>query len=734
MSKRPLVFGPTVAIGLWLVVLLSFATGCPEDEDVFVQAALSAPVGIAVGGAANEYLYVANGAEDTLQIVRLSDGLDQLDFVRGDAPYFPLRIKAGANPTELAATPDGRFVIVLNPVTQSVRLIDAVAQGPAKGPSGELRELALGPRGARPTALVAATAACEAPCLGRFHVALPGLGAIGTLEVGESDGVPILSFVRTYVVGGEPVHVAPHPNGTTLFASDVSAQQVVRLDLETGLSDRRDILADPGALVVAAGGDALVVARPALQDLLIMSDAAGPSWSTHDADAAFGPIPRCWAPCDQVDEICLDAIAPDRALCTAATGVRSIGSAYRGLYLGAVPSKLVALGAAAGHPPVSIPCSGTTEREEWEESVAVVGLDGILRFVGLRREADGPLAATLLSYGWCKPASLEPFDSSGSSDDEGTPLDQFLAACPELPNRKRLACLEAETDAVDGSVEPPGVVVMPGRTPEGQWNLVWEGVIPDLSRTDGGGQITAAGHFTDVGLNLATVGIRAKDGSHRGDILQILTPPRGEAACLQALGGSAAQCALERRIVKIEASGDSAILALDTPLSPACFFEGANIAYKIRVGDQFLVMRGTKVVDRISPGERFGPGGSVAIRSALGFGLRDFDIQETLTACERYDEEGVPKPPMHELLSRYNPLVFKVQDSLVPVRSGYAFDSQGRSMGPAGSIPGAALVVNRGSAPPALFVTYTGSDALLGFVPVDAANNFVEAGNYRVLR
>ena len=72
-------------------------------------------------------LFVANSGEDAVQLLELGSDLSKLDFVYSPANYFPLRIPAGPGPTDLAGSYDGRFVVVLDTITESLRLIDTGA-------------------------------------------------------------------------------------------------------------------------------------------------------------------------------------------------------------------------------------------------------------------------------------------------------------------------------------------------------------------------------------------------------------------------------------------------------------------------------------------------------------------------------------------------------------------------------------------------------------------------------
>ena len=196
---------------LVLLVLARVVSAC-SDTPPIVAASFSTPLGLAVahhvGDAATpatwSRLFVSNYGEDTVQVLELGGALADLDFVYSDSHYFPLRIPSGPGPGDLAATPDGRYVVVLNLVSEEIRLVDAGSLRMVTGPSGAVAAFPLAPLGARPNALVAAPGSCGDRCHGRFFVTLSGAGAVVAFEVRATDQGPSVTPTRVYDVGGEP--------------------------------------------------------------------------------------------------------------------------------------------------------------------------------------------------------------------------------------------------------------------------------------------------------------------------------------------------------------------------------------------------------------------------------------------------------------------------------------------------------------------------------------------------
>src|SRR4051794_36484678 len=77
-----------------IVPVASAAVSCTPPEKVPL-ATFGGPSGLAVAGPLWDQLFIANTSEDTVQVVKLTGALKDLDFVPSDTRYFPLRIPAG---------------------------------------------------------------------------------------------------------------------------------------------------------------------------------------------------------------------------------------------------------------------------------------------------------------------------------------------------------------------------------------------------------------------------------------------------------------------------------------------------------------------------------------------------------------------------------------------------------------------------------------------------------------
>ncbi len=842
------------------VALLAFAC---SDTETGLDASFSTPIGLAVAGTEQARLFVANHGEDSIQVLNLGDNLAQMEFVPGPTQIFPLLIPAGAGPTDLAATPDGRFVVVLDSLTESLRVLDAdtlrlVRQGPDPSDAeAPVLEMSLGELGTRPVDMIASPELCAAPCAGWVYLALAGSGVVLGVEVRVDGDVVSLERGRVFNVGGRPSRLAVGPAGRILYATDVEPPEdegavgrgtVVRIDVETGAIERRDIGGIGGPLAVSTDGRVLVVGRPRLRDVVLLRDADGPGFAVQDVNSPLAPVPECQRCCAGTDAAvcedlaldvsttCDEAHPADRAVCVTASGLASEpGQPYRAAYLGIVPAEIVTLGEGAGHPVLTVDCDDA--EGTYSEFAVVAGIDGTVRFLGLvdmdivgdePESVEVPVGPVVVSSGWCRPPTLTSVASSESGED-AVPLGSILEPCSalEIPDgRARFACVaDGTVDAeIDGS-DTAGVVVMPGRTGQARWNfqvrwnLDWEGTLPRLKREPGAGQIDADGRFTDLDakIDLSDAGIRGREYAssvdttawdfdhcavddadivYHGDILQILSDPLvadpGCAAAIQeAIGpgrdpAAVGACHFERRIVEASKDDDgNGVLQFCPPLDSYrdCFRSDGTIDYRVRGGDQFVATSSLDEVERLRPGQRLGPGGHGGHGRRLIFQVADGAVPLNADACTRYDgdgmlitqpcsadgdcatggscqdgrcvgercneEEGLLCPAFHRcnraaedkpegvcvpVLTRDAPISFRVSDLFSPLQSAHEFDQQGRSRGPAGRLPSAMLVTGSSGQQPAIFVSYSVSDRVLGFVPFDNGGDFPDPALYHLFR
>ncbi len=729
------------AAGLLVAMALGCLGAC-EDQPEFVTASFAAPSGMALAGDDFDRLFIANIAEDTLQVARLTDELAGVAFVRGDAIHFPLRIPTSPGPQVLAATPDGAYVLVLEPAAARLELVDANAERIAVDDAGDAVLLDLAPD-AHPSDLVAAVQPCAAPCLGRFFVSLAGRGSVLAVEVQEG---PAIVPVAEHVTGGAPTHLAAHPTLDLVFAS--IGEEVVRLDGTAGtVLDRLAVDAPAGPLAVSTDGAALVVTRPTARDLLVFDGAGGGAVSTIVVDPAFAPDPSCIPACG-VPGSCTGGHPADLALCIDPAGDFGPGpaSTYAGVYLDFIPSRLVALGVGAGELPLSMPCG--EGRKEWSEFVAVAGVDGAVRMVGLRESPEAPVAPTIAAIDLCEPPTLESLTEEDVGGRALPPLDTYLASCPEVTApAARLAC----TGGPDG-----GVVVFPGQTGSATWTLDWEGAI---FSTESGGEFTTIDYgdvdpdpdndptisavaFRDVNVAFGSLELRtvAKDG--QGDLLDIVSDP--EDSCAADLG-DLRRCRSEREIIDV--LGDTLILGQvgagvpDTRVDSGfwlgqCYAAGGVVAYQLRVRDAYALRRArpnaaSTLVARLEPGQRYGVGGVSGRNVSI---ILELDAQPQLagapiSACERYTEvieddvlSFVAQPPLDPLLnSRDRPFGFVVSDPFRVPQAGLNLETEAADPLVAGRLPGDMIVTRLpGTATDVVWVTFTGTNTLVGFEPFDS--------------
>jgi hypothetical protein len=429
------------------------------------------------------------------------------------------------------------------------------------------------------------------------------------------------------------------------------------------------------------------------------------------------------------------------------------------------------LGESGGHKPLQYSCNDgdfdidndgeISEEEDQRDSSISVSFGeyalvvtegdrsiGDVYWMPLKAAPGAPLTPQLASAGCGRPALDIDVQLvlSGSDVEDFAPyqIGNYMADCVETPNRARFACAR---DTNGG-----GLVVVSGNIPligaqgsgplqrEGRWDFTWEGVLPGLDRSNGGGELLSDSLFGDVGLHTQDF-LRVKPG----DILEILSTPTSAPDCVAAIGEDSRVCRFERRITSsVNASEDGedrARITFEPPIEPSCFLSGGRIAYRIRAGDQFLVSRQGASVWRLGLDDRFGPGGDVATSEPIIFALRDDLLtnyveptpvvgQPVQGSCNRYDENGkvLPTNGQNPLLSRDIRFAVIVRDAFRPYLTGRAYASSGSTLGSAGSIPGDILVYQGapgavGVVPnPKVYITYSGNDTLVGFDPTNADN------------
>ena len=672
---------------LQLISLALGIVGCSDNTTVLTPV-FATPAALAIGDH-NNRVFVLNQGEETLNILNLQKGLGDMRFEKSDA-YFPLRITVGQAPMAMVSIAEGRYLAVLSAFDGALRLVDTTT-------------LQLLSAGDVPLTLEGATTLIVNPLSGLIYVAEKVADKSGfVVEVEfQAEPTPHLVKRRLYTVGGLPQALVSISHGQALLILDGAASHLTRLDLNTGSTETYDTGAVGNTLAVSTDERYALVSRPSFLDIAVF-DLERP-WTPMDVDAAFNRSPQCLQRCAfggvSDEEVCTVLHPADAELCKTDTQINFLPPHYSGLYVGGVVTKIATQGIGAGDPALTVSCDATTRG--YSEYAILALADGTLRAVGLKD--DEQHTPELISATFCKPSELK----WNSSDVRATDL---LTPCP-LPagERRRLACLENAGAGINAWLGFGGV---------SHWEFDWEGVLSGFSRPHGGGMLLDETHLWDSALEFDATAI------HSGDILEILSPPLKDPACITAIGESGA-CALERRIVLVENSGGKSSLVVDRPLPKACFLPGASIAYQLRAGDEFIVSHAAQTF-RLKPGATFGVSEGVA--SAAVFALQPIDTRQTLASCERYADLPLSSP-----LHRDRRLTLDLSDASTPAIFGYDVQSEQLVYGTAaGRLPGDILAIHGES--PLLFVSYSGSNSLLAIANLQLPSPSSKIANYRVVR
>jgi hypothetical protein len=424
------------------------ALACAQAE-TRLDANFRGSSGIAV---ANKRLFVANGGEDSLQVLALGDKLADVAFVRGPVQFFPLRIPTGANPGQLAASADGKSIIVAE-LQGRLRTVD----------SETLRSVSTVRISGGPIVdLIEDAVACVPPCAGRFLVAADAAVSEWTLLV---DG----AWQSGASWGLERTPASLVADNSWLFVSQ--GTDVVRIHRASGVQTVLDAGGQVGP--VALAGPRLLVGRVDHHDVVVADTA---TLQLLALDPVFAPLPTCVDVCGE--QSCQRGHAADRSLCLEGATLSAAGTAYAGLYLGAAPALIMAL-----DEPLQAPaCAG--EEATHDGFALATSLDGLVHFLTL---GETP---ALLDRRWCEAVSI------GKDAATGIAIDELVGDCLPVPAARRFACVD-------------GVGLFPGRLHRKALRLDWEGVL--LSRPAGGGTATAEGALTDSRGDFVGRDVRAGD-------------------------------------------------------------------------------------------------------------------------------------------------------------------------------------------------------------------------------
>ena len=741
----------TVAL---LCCLAIVQVGCSAIEPT-PTSFFAGPGGMVQAGSSGQYVFVANASVDALHVIKLAPSMVDVDLVPGPARYFPLYIPAGPHPTELAATPSGAYVFVLDAVTAALTVVDADTLRTAVDAAGKPLYARVGPANGAPGSMVAspnvncASAATVAgsTCLGRVYVALRDLGEIAVVDLLRdpgANGALQVQVTDVVDVGGAPLRLAVHPDREVLFATDALAPHVVRINLEGGRLQSggaqvsrfalSEVSQEPGGpLAVSHDKSLLVVGRPQSRDVAILTSdpqaaagAAGQQFDVADgllqlvdARPQWTPMHTCLQSCgDVAGQSCAHAHPADVALCVAADGLAEVpNNAYKQLFVDAISTHIVSVVPTAAT--LSAPCD--QQVRQFNQAVAVVTLQGHALFVGLRDTANAFSPQLITPPDGCAAPTLT------APNGEPTPAS-YLTACPQAPDSPRFACLAVEPKT---GPQTGQVLVLPGRAGNTSWHLQWEGVIAPTAPLGSTGMINAAG-FVEVSsaafdLDAIAVATPSEAGAkdYLGDILEVTSGLKASASCQDA-----AACVWQRHITKRQGT----LLELDAPLPVECFevAQGRSITFTVRAAERFMVHKvlgdgAPAPVTRLALGQSFGFGAQVGFAEAVYFQLQNLPLDVSRNLCQKYQKDtgalidnGLQSP----LLTRDRTLHFGVQDPFRPLQRGVRMSQMGSQEGSVGYLPGGALLTRtwagQPSRPPWLMVSYAGSNAVLVADPLDA--------------
>lgn len=745
---------------LFGIIAMSFISGC-KKQTTATAAVLNSPAGLTMAGTVAKRLFVANAGNDSVQVLNMSESLKQMDFISSPAQSFALSIPAGGYPGKLASLMAGRYVAVLDHIEEVIRIIDADTLLLVRNSNNQVVKIPIGNGQSFPADMLAAqlptTAAGELSLL----IALSGAGSILSLRVWQNESGIHLEPERLYTVGGQPAAIAIDGAGQWLFFTDPAQSMLQRLDLVSGLVEQLDIGGIGGPLAVLADGSMAVVGRPIFNDLVIIGEANQPTWRILDANPRYTPLPACLPEnCEPATlDLCSVAHPADQALCVSdASGLTEVSDHnYPALYLGSAPVQMVTLGQTEGMAELSVPCTADNNivPQVYQEFVLVATLDGYVHFITLKQSGtEQPEdALDVMSLSWCEQPKITTYRQAPDDKDLiEIPLADVLGPCPMIPlGRNRFTC-------VDDGQGNGGVVISPVNTQAVAWDFVWEGVAEGLDRVTGDsalghttcpianeqGIFAQCGTFFDDTLNYINYdirpcqtltgtacppGIAPEQTSYVGDTIEIRAPALGSCTiepCAQ-MSTTTNWRVIEQRILAVESLGSSARLVVDGPWDDlkACLRSGTTLEYRIRSHGLFLAKRNNMEIDRIKPNQTLGPGGEVGKNQSVLLHLSASAGQESLTLCQRYDADGNRKADFYFRVFIDDPNSIFV--------SGVGFDSDGNISGSAGRMPSAMIAAGWDNTKPAVFLTYSGSNNILGFSPFALSNPF-SSSNYRIVR
>ena len=705
-------------------LVVGLIAGCSNAEKL-PTSSFSGPAGLVAAGTDHARVFVANSGFDAVQVVDLDPQLPNIDMAMAPAKFFPLFIPTGPNPTDLAATPDGAYVFVLDTLLGAVRMIDATTLNlvPIADAIDDF-SVVLAPIDSLFDTMVASQSTCSAAgvpggrCVGRIYLGSQALGQLAIVDaVAAADSTLSLHSRGWVPAAGVPgrIAVAAIEGGDRLFVTDLASANVNQIDVVNGqahMAAQVDLGERGGVLSVSADGNYLVVGRPTLQDVVVYpltASGLGAAPAPLDLQPVFTPAPLCLETCAAPGNACAGAHPADLELCSDGNTIGFASAAaqrYAAMYLGAIPSQITPVASAAVQ--VQNNCLAAGAPQAYQEAMAIATIDGSIYFLGLV-DNTGAFSPRLLTQDQCAAPALSALKNVAAPS-------AYLAACPnDTIKRNRAVCVADNTGAA-------GVVtLLPGNlrqqpapfTPTSvQMRLDWEGVVLDGASAAGSIDAQDATLFTSVGVDF-TGAVQV------GDILRLSvnsSSSKLNAACTQALAALQTSCIAERNIVAISSEGSQ--LTLDTALPRSCFADPDALTYTVRAGHAFLVgtvangMWQQLPPARVAPGQAFGMGASQNSGiNYVAFTVQALTQDPSPNGCAIYDDTGkLISTVQSKLLARNAPLDFFINDPFTPAQWGRALDATQTGTAAAGRVPGGMVMA---PAPfSALLVSYTGSNGV----------------------
>ncbi len=570
---------------------LALALSCLACEQQTLQPAarLRGALDTIVAGTGDRFMYVAGGVFGVLYVMDLHKGNFDVsrqtpggEFIRAPNMFFPLEIPVGRNPTALARSENGRYVLALSGSDNKVHLVEADAMQVVKDAAGnQLFVEGVGRGGSAiqrspkrvevftesdPT-LVDASRHIE-----RFYVASPIDQSVHTLDLLVDNDGALLAFTpgATIPNTGAISRLALSEDGTYIFGADASSPFVHRIDTTTFQVAHIDVggpSLDVAAITLPNGGPSwLYVARPDTLSVEVFGQQSG---DRLDTNPAFAPL------------------VPE-------------ADTFTGIYVGRVPARLQVV-------PQTAVANCIIDPMIFADStpfMLVATDDGTVFFVDAEENK-------LMSLTHCMEAAPSAIiNDSGATakvlDEVGQQSRELklLAPCPTVASdRRRQICVN-------------GAFLTTGWVPEMTFTFVWEGVLPGLLRSNGGGTIGADGvSLSDPGVDFSVMDVRP------GDRLIIHTPPAPVASCEEAYGTGLDRTLRELTIQArvIDEAGQRIVFEVPSSKPPLsdCFGQLASgeLSYEIRAQGAYVVSRTiaggvSEQLGRLQPGETWPPAGS----------------------------------------------------------------------------------------------------------------------------